>query len=208
MKINDNKVKCIETHHFLFYIHLVIVKKNIICFNKLFFTLYGDNLMKVLKKIASCLFAVVLSSHAYADIIELDAFNPDHCRQQLLQSTDDLPVVATYTTDDTDSERFMRRFERLAKEHPERTFFKWDAKKDLLHGTQTICLQQLGFFVQPNIILLGIIKDDNSDSGKTIMTSPLRLQWSGFMSQIEMDNFIHIFDAGMKKSILTQKNRY
>src|SRR3990167_4852863 len=164
--------------------------------------------MRMFKKFALCLLAAVISSYAYADIIELDTFNPDQCRQQILKSTDELPIIATYTSDrgDGNSEAFMKKFEVLAQEHPERTFFKWDAKKDLLHITQTLCLQQLGLFVQPNIILLAVIKDD--DSGKALMSSPLRLQWAGQMTTTEMNKFIDVSDLSMKKSVLSQKNRH
>jgi hypothetical protein len=162
--------------------------------------------MRVFKKFALCLFAAAISSYAYADVIELDAFNPDHCRQQILKSTDDLPVVAAYTSNNKDSESFMKKFELLAKEHPERTFFKWDAKKDVQHVTQTLCVQQLGFLVQPNIILLGVVKDDNI--GEAMMTSPLRLAWAGAMTTAEMSKFIDVSDPNMKKSVLTQKYRH
>ncbi len=160
--------------------------------------------MRMFKKIALCLCAVAISSYTYADVIELDAFNPDHCRQQILNSADDIPVIAAYTSDNQDSELFMKKFELLAKEHPERTFFKWDSKKDVLHTTQTLCLQQLGFSIQPNIILLGVVKD----AGDAIMTSPLRLYWAGEMTTVEMNKFIDVSDSGIKKSFLYQKNRH
>src|SRR5689334_17349113 len=101
--------------------------------------------MRTFKKLSLFLFAVAISSYTYADIIELDAINPDHCRQQILQSTDDLPIIAAYTSNQSDgnSKLFLKKFELLAKAHPERTFFKWDAEKDVAHLTQTLCLQQL-----------------------------------------------------------------
>lgn len=157
--------------------------------------------MTLFKKLTLCLFATVISSYAYADIVELDAFNPDRCRQQILKSADELPVIATYSSDkhDGNSEMFMKKFELLAKEHPERTFFKWDAKKDVLHATQTLCLQQLGLTIQPNILLLGVVKDLNTD--KAFMTSPLRLYWAGEMTMVEMNKFIDVSDLSMKKLI-------
>jgi len=159
--------------------------------------------MKMFKKFALCVFAAAISSYAYADIIELDAFNPDHCRQQILKSTDELPIIAAYTSDNND-ESFVKQFELLAKAHPERTFFKWDAKNDLLHLSQTLCLQQLGLFVQPSMILLAVFKDDNS--GEMFMSSPLRLSWAGEMTMAEMNKFIDVSDPDMKKSVLLQKN--
>lgn len=161
--------------------------------------------MKMFKKFALCLFAAIISSYAYADIIELDAFNPDHCRQQILQSADELPVIATYTSNsyDDNSKEFMKKFNLLAKEHPERTFFKWDAEKDTGNLTQSLCLQQLGLFVQPNIILLGVIKDHNI--GQPVMSSPLRLEWAGQMTIAEMNRFIDVSDPNMKKSVVSQK---
>lgn len=163
--------------------------------------------MRVFKKFALCLFATAISSYAYADIIELDAFNPDHCRQQILKSTDDLPVIAAYTSGNSDSESFMKKFELLAKEHPERTFFKWDAKQDVQHVTQTLCLQQLGFSIQPNIILLGVVKDAG-ERIERLMTSPLRLAWAGEMTKAEMNKFIDVSDSGMKKAFLSQEKSH
>ncbi|HAT6977946.1 TPA: hypothetical protein I8Y81_003201 [Legionella pneumophila] len=164
--------------------------------------------MKMFKKISLCIFAAAVSSNVCADIIELDAFNPDHCRQQILQSADVLPIIATYTSDinNSTSVSFMENFEILAKSHPERTFFKWDAKKDVQHVTQSLCLQQLGFFIQPSIILLAVVKDDNS--GQAIMSSPLRLQWAGEMTTTEMDKFIDVSGLNITKSVLAHKNRH
>lgn len=164
--------------------------------------------MRVFKKFVLCAFVAAMASYAYADVIELDAFNPDHCRQQILKSTDELPVIAAYTSDSNDgnSQVFMKKFEVLAKAHPERTFFKWDAKKDVQHATQTLCLQQLGFFVQPNIILLAVVKDDAS--GEAIMSSPLRLGWAGEMTMAEMNKFIDVSDPSMKQSVFSQKNSH
>lgn len=160
------------------------------------------------KKFALFLLAAAISSYTYADIIELDAFNPDHCRQQILQSTDDLPVIAAYTSNqyDDNSKLFMKKFELLAKAHPERTFFKWDAEKDVGHLTQSLCLQQLGIFSPPNIILLGVFKDDNS--GQMFMSSPLRLEWAGQMTIAEMNKFIDVSDFNLKALVLSQENRH
>ena len=164
--------------------------------------------MRMFKKFALFLFAAAISSYTYADIIELDAVNPDHCRQQILQSIDDLPVIAAYTSNqyDDNSKLFMKKFELLAKTHSERTFFKWDAEKDVGHLTQSLCLQQLGLFVPPNIILLGVFKGDNS--GQMFMSSPLRLEWAGQMTIAEMNKFIDVSDSDIKKSVLSQKNRH
>jgi hypothetical protein len=162
--------------------------------------------MRMFKKFALCLFAAAVSSYSYANIIELDAVNPDHCRQQILQSTDDLPIIGAYTSNqyDENSKLFMEKFELLAKAHPERTFFKWDAEKDVTHLTQSLCLQQLGLFASPNIILLGVFKDDNSN--QMYMSSPLRLEWAGQMTVAEMNKFIDVSDSNIKKSVSSLKN--
>jgi hypothetical protein len=164
--------------------------------------------MGMLKKFALCIFAAAISSYAYADIIELDALNPDHCRQQILHSTDNLPVIAAYTSNEYDgnSKLFMKKFEHLAKTHPERTFFKWDVEKDVIHLTQSFCLQQLGFFVPPNMLLIGVFKDDNN--GQMFMSSPLRLQWAGEMTIAEMNKFIDVSDPSFKKAALSLKNHH
>lgn len=163
--------------------------------------------MKMLKKFVSCLFITAISSYAYADIIELDASNTDHCRQQILHSTDELPVIASYDMNQfPDSESFMNKFEMLAKQHPEKTFFKWNAEKDVMHTTQSLCLQQLGLTAQPNLIMVGVFKND--DTGAVFMTSPLRLSWAGEMTIAEMNKFIDISDKGTKRSVLSQKNRH
>lgn len=159
--------------------------------------------MRTFKKIALCLLATAISSYTYADIIELDAANPDNCRQQILKSTDELPVIATYTSNSNDgqSASFMKKFEALAKEHPEKTFFKWDAEKDALHLTQTLCLQQLGLAPHPSIIMLVVFTG-------TFMSSPLRLSWAGEMTMAEMNKFIDVSDPSMKKAVFMQKNRH
>lgn len=164
--------------------------------------------MMIFRKFTLFLLTAAISSYTYAGIIELDAINPDHCRQQILQSTDDLPVIAAFTSNqyDENSKLFMEKFELLVKAHPERTFFKWDAEKDVGHLTQSLCLQQLGLFVSPNIILLGVFKDDNSD--QMFMSSPLRLEWAGQMTIVEMNKFIDVSDPNIKKSVLSKKNRH
>lgn len=159
--------------------------------------------MRILNKVAFCALASVISSYTYANVIELDAFNPDHCRQQILQSTDEMPVIAAYMTGNSDSDAFMQKFETLAKTHPERTFYKWDSKKDWQHATQSLCLQQLGIFIQPSIMLVAVVKDANN--GQVIMSSPLRLEWAGEMTMPEMTKFIDISDFGVKKSIAALK---
>lgn len=163
--------------------------------------------MTTFKKFALCIVAATISSLSYASIIELDALNPDTCRQQILKSTDEAPIIAAYKSDNLDgnSKEFMKKFELLAKQHPERTFFKWDVRKDWAHTTQLLCIQQVGFSIQPNIILLGVVKDE--ESGSVFMTSPLRLTWAGQMTLTEMNKFIDISDFDMKKAVLSQKNR-
>lgn len=155
-------------------------------------------------KIISSLFAALVFSSAHADIIELDPLNPDHCRQQILESADYLPVIAGYSSDKYDrvSKAFMEKFEILAKEHPERTFFKWDALKDTLHLTQTLCLQQSGLFIQPNMVLLTLYVF----KGRMMMTTPIRLEWSGEMTLAEMNKFIDVSDNKVKQFVLLQKD--
>ncbi|MFC3907494.1 hypothetical protein ACFORL_00185 [Legionella dresdenensis] len=161
------------------------------------------------KKLALGLLATAISGYSNAGIIELDAFDPDHCRQQILQSSDDLPVIAAYTSEignESESEAFMDKFELLAKEHPERTFFKWDANRDVQHTTQALCMQQLGFFMQPSIMLLAVVK--YGTNGQAIMTSPLRLQWAGEMTITDMNNFIAVGNSSIRKSVLLQKSHH
>lgn len=159
------------------------------------------------KKFVLCLFAAAIASHAYADIIELDAVNPDNCRQQILHSVDSLPVIATYTSNSNDdhgiSKQFMEKFEILAKSHPERTFFKWNEAKDKAQLTKSLCLQQLGNLFQPNIILVGITSFNGGQM--LFMSAPIRLQWAGEMTIMEMNKFIDLSDSSTKKSIFSQK---
>lgn len=153
--------------------------------------------MNMFHNIASCLFAATISSIACAEVIELDAYNPDHCRQQLLNSTDELPIIATYNSEDKhgNSGQFMKKFELLAQEHPERTFFQWDVSEDRLHITQSLCMQQLGFVMQPNIMLLAVMNDFE------FMTSPLRVQWAGEMTPEEMNKFIDVDNSDIKNIV-------
>lgn len=162
----------------------------------------------IFRKFALFLLSVAISNYSYANIIELDAANPDHCRQQILQSTDEVPVIAAYSSNQYDetSKLFMKKFEILAKEHPERTFFKWDAEKDVLHLSQSLCLQQLGLSISPKIILLAVFKDDRS--GQMFMSSPMRLEWAGQMTMAEINKFIDVSDPNFKKSVFLQKNQH
>lgn len=161
--------------------------------------------MVKLNAIALSVLTTAVSSYAYADVIELDALNPDHCRQQILKSVDELPVIAAYTNNPNDSSvDFMTKYEALAKKHPERTFYKWNIDKDALHLTRTLCIQQLGVPVVPSIIMLGIFKDDNT--GETYMSSPLRTSWAGEMTMSEMYRFIDVSDSKMKKSFFARQH--
>lgn len=98
--------------------------------------------MSLLKKLRASLFAVLVSGYAYADVVELDALNADVCRQQILNSIDDAPVIAVYSsTWNGGSPEFIKNIEQLAKINPDRTFFTWDASEDKMHTTQSLCLQ-------------------------------------------------------------------
>lgn len=153
--------------------------------------------MKMVQKIAFCIFAAFVSNLSYAEVIQLDAVNPDICRKQLMNSKDELPIIATYDNDHGYS--FMKKLEVLAQQHPERTFFKWNASDDTFHLTQSLCLQRLGFIVEPNIIVIAIWNDWK------LMTSPLRLQWAGKMTLVEMNQFIDVPVSEVKKILSMQK---
>lgn len=160
--------------------------------------------MKVFKKIALCMLTAFSTSYAYADVIELDASNPDHCRQQILNSTDDLPIIAAYKNNPNDSSvNFMQKFEALAKQHPERTFYKWNADNDELHLTLTLCIQQIGVPVVPSIMMLGVFTDDYN--AEKYMSSPLRMSWAGEMTTLELNKFIDVSDSKMKNAALLQR---
>lgn len=83
---------------------------------------------------------------------------------------------------------------------PNRTFFIWDADKDIAHVSQTLCLQQLGISITPSLMIVGVFK--HYPTGETFMSSALRLYWVGQMSVEEMEQFIDVFTPDLKQSLL------
>ena len=156
--------------------------------------------MSVLNKIGASVFALLLSSYACAEIIDLDAMNADVCRQQILKSTDDAPVIAIYSSTWNDgSPEFIKNLEQLAKENPSRTFFKWDASEDLMHTTQSLCLQQLGFLIFPSLELLLVSKEEHLFLG-------VRREYAQFMTYDDLEKAIIVPTCDLKQIVLAQKH--
>lgn len=159
--------------------------------------------MTNIKKISLLVWAALFSNFTYAEIIELDAYNSDHCRQQLLKSTDELPVIAIYGDFYEDSESFLKKFEELAKQHPERDFFKWNQDEDVFHTSQSLCLQQLGVIMPASLMMMGVMTDDNSNSSFMVN---LRSDWAGQMTLEDMNKFIDVSGPELKKVMFVQKD--
>jgi hypothetical protein len=158
--------------------------------------------MSIFKKLGSSLLAVLVSSYAYADVIELDALNADVCRQQILKSTDDAPVIAIYSsTWNEGSIEFIKNIEQLAKTNPKRTFFTWDASEDKMHTTQALCLQQLGLLIYPSMQLLIVDKQERMFLG-------VRMEYAQFMSIADMEKAIIVPDCGAEQIISSYKDSH
>lgn len=156
--------------------------------------------MSVLKKLGSVLFAVLISSIAYADVIDLDAKNPDVCRQQILNSTDDAPIIALYSsTWNEGSPEFINNIEQVAKANPKRTFFKWDASEDVMHLSQSLCLQQLGMVIYPSMQLLVVSKEERVFFG-------IRNEYANFMSIADIEKAMIVPDCGVEEIISSYKH--
>lgn len=159
--------------------------------------------MNMLKKISVVLLSGIVSSYAYADIIELDAINPDHCRQQILTSKSLMPIIALYSSDSHNgSDAFMKNFETLAAEHPDLAFYKWDEKKDTLNLTRSLCMQQVGVPVVPSIMMVGVMHDDEYGS---FMTQPYRSTFTMMLTLRDLEKFIGVSDEAVQQFMRTQR---
>lgn len=145
-----------------------------------------------------------LCSTAHAELIELDTQSPDHCRQQVLNAPDEMPVILAYFDGCEPAKKFIENvYEPIAKEHPERTFFKYNMDSNSSDWqTYSQCLQLAGHIGSPTAMLY--YKAVDPTTGNKILFGPLRAGGGGdttkeeFLKLIEPDN--------AKKSISFSKN--
>lgn len=159
--------------------------------------------MEMLKKFGVLLLSAMVSNYAYAGIIELDAMNPDHCRQQILTSESLMPIIALYSSDSRNgSDAFMKNYETLAAEHPDLAFYKWDMKKDTLGLTRSLCMQQVGVPVVPSMMMVGVMHDDEYGS---FMTQPYRSTFTMMLTLRDLEEFIGVSDTAVKQFMHAQR---
>lgn len=80
----------------------------------------------MLGKTFVCTALLCLTSTAFANVIELDNENPDHCRQQLANSIDQTPVVFFYMKDCPYADKLRPIYEKVSNEYPDRTFYAFN----------------------------------------------------------------------------------
>jgi hypothetical protein len=153
-------------------------------------------------RLKSVLLGVMLTlcNVGYAEIIELDNQDPDHCRQQVISDKDDVPVVLAYFSWCEPAKEFIQNiFEPVAKEHPERTFFKFNMDNTSDWQAFNHCLQLSGHLGSPTSIIYK--KFTNPQTGAKILIGPLRMSVG---SNVTKEEFLKLIDMnGMNKKTLS-----
>lgn len=152
--------------------------------------------MNKLKKLILLISTVVLCNAGYAKVIDLDR-NPDTCRQQIFNSPDEFPIILSYYHDCEWAQKFMPVYETVAKEHPERTFYRFDFQNAKTQYAQ--CIDQLGGSLSPQLRVIWIVKD--SETGEKYRLPPLRVDGEGTWTKEDVVKFISV--TGMTKKLST-----
>jgi hypothetical protein len=159
----------------------------------------------LMKKMIFAIGIAVLCSYVHAEIIELDTYNPDHCRQQILSSNDNAPVVLAYFEDCEPAKQFIKNvYEPVAKEHPDRAFFKFNADPNASDWqAYSQCLQLLGHVGSPTAMLY--YKAYDIGSHQSLLFGPVRAGGSGYMTKEE---FLKMIDPYMiKRGVSFKSNK-
>lgn len=137
--------------------------------------------------------SIVFNQAVFSKVIDLDTFNPDQCRQQLLHSVDSFPIVLTYFPECPYAKKFMPIYEAVAKEHPERTFFRYNFNENAVSNQNlAICLQQLGGAFSPVMRVIPIYRDGST--GTSYLFPALKIGGNGNWTKDQVVNFIDIND--------------
>jgi len=160
--------------------------------------------MKMIKTILFLLLSFAFTA-VYADVVELDNQNPDHCRQQILAAKDQLPVIMIYQYHCPYAKAFMPIYEETAKENPDRAFFKFDVEgapgKPANWQAQVSCLQQTGRTGSPTVIV--VYKDTDQNLGD-FYTAPIRANGGGNMTKDDLLKLI-TFSSNEKQQLAMAK---
>lgn len=100
--------------------------------------------MRIFKKLFLLSSSLFLSTSIYADVLELNSYDVDKCRQEIAShSQKQSVVVLAYSKKNTDVNTLML-YESVAKERKSTTFFQFDLDRDeLFHGLASrLCLGQ------------------------------------------------------------------
>ena len=145
-------------------------------------------------KIKSLITALILSTLpynlAYATVIDLDATNPDHCRQQILSGSDNYPVVMAYAGHCPYAKKLMPIYEEMAKAHPERNFFRLDKEQDSQGLVKALCLQQIAHLGSPTLIIFKNQKAVETD--KNSIVGPVRMGADEITTKEDLEKFINM----------------
>lgn len=145
--------------------------------------------MKLKKSLLFIATVLSLSSQiTHAQIIPLDYKDPIHCRQQLLGSPDHFPVVVSYFHDCHWAQEFLPKFLKVAKKHPERTFFTFDFQDEKRHEVASLCLQQVAPIPSPIVYVMQIKQDP--DTRKKFITAPVRVGAEGRSTEEDVEKLI------------------
>jgi len=164
--------------------------------------------MKFKSIVLSALFinlTAVSCSTAYSEVIDLNHYSADICRQQILHSPDEYPIIMTYFHDCEFAKKFMPVYEAVAKDHPERTFYRFDYQGEWGQIILSQCLDQLGGAFSPQLRVVYLAKDP--ETGMVLRTPPLKMDGSGYWTKEDVVKFIDVSDKMKNISFQqTQKN--
>lgn len=131
---------------------------------------------------------ILFSQTSIAQVVALDALNPDNCRQQLMSVEDDYPVVVVYRSDLPEQDQMMATYEKLseeyAQEHPTRTFFKFDMADYYNWQAYTACTQQQGYIGTPSAMIFAKFHDPLTRS--IYMWGPIRMDSGADMTREDL----------------------
>lgn len=142
------------------------------------------------KKAVLLSIGLLCTQAASAKVTALSNLFPDVCRQQLMTSVDDYPVVMVYRSDEPDQDELMKRYEELSDEyaisHPTRKFFKFDmAENNYNWQAYTACTQQQGIIGTPSMMTFFKFRVEAAGKKYIYMWGPLRLE-AGDLSREDM----------------------
>lgn len=107
--------------------------------------------------------------NAYAEVIELDVKNAEHCLQQVKDAKDNFPVILVYAHHCPAWKMFQKTFDDFTQATPNRTFLRYDWDNAKFETAKT-CLQLSGGLVSPIVMM---VYKDQANSNEVFITMPI-----------------------------------